>query len=418
MIRSLLACILCLASFAGLAQQQTLTDDKSQVQKPKRRRLPYRKYRFGSYGEILFQKFDYTANRNPNSKGKGSAYENRSNVSLPRLVFAFEYRFPEDIIFTSELEIENGGTGSAMEIEYEEFGEYEQEIEKAGEVLLEQFHISKRFSDAFNLRLGHMIVPVGLTNLKHMSTEYLMTTRSESEVSLIPVTWHETGVAVFGTMGNFRYEAQLVNGLNPEGFSTPNWVAYGKQYKFEEIKMTDPAAVLRLDYTLLPALRFGLSGYTGNTLNNKTKEYTGDKTGRLSIGSADFEYLSPNYIARGTVLYGHLDNSKYISNLNKSLAGNSGFPRTLVAQNALSYSFEAGWNILPYFPIKTQDRLLVFARYDYYNSMHDTQDGVLPDKLYERELYTAGVNYFFLKNMALKIDYSHRTLGKIGRAHV
>lgn len=57
-----------------------------------------------------------------------------------------------------EIEFEYGGTGSAREIEwYEENGEYEVEIEKGGEVALEQFHITKLIHPAFNIRAGHMI---------------------------------------------------------------------------------------------------------------------------------------------------------------------------------------------------------------------------------------------------------------------
>ena len=36
-----------------------------------------------------------------------------------------------------------GGTGGALEIEYEEFGEYETEVEKGGEVILEELYIKR-----------------------------------------------------------------------------------------------------------------------------------------------------------------------------------------------------------------------------------------------------------------------------------
>ena len=73
-----------------------------------------------------------------------------------------------DAYLGTEIEFENGGTGATMEIEHnKEGGEIETEIEKGGEVALEQLHITKHFSNAFNLRIGHMIVPVGLTNSHH-----------------------------------------------------------------------------------------------------------------------------------------------------------------------------------------------------------------------------------------------------------
>lgn len=126
----------------------------------------FKKYRVGGYGEILFQYMTYGTNRYTNPVG--ATRDNRAEVSLPRAVFAFDYHFGRGWYLGTEIEFENGGTGATMEIEHnKEGGEIETEIEKGGEVALEQLHITKHFSNAFNLRIGHMIVPVGLTNSHH-----------------------------------------------------------------------------------------------------------------------------------------------------------------------------------------------------------------------------------------------------------
>ncbi len=114
----------------------------------------FEKYRFGGYGEILYQHMDYSADRY--NDPQGAPKENRAFITLPRTVFTFDYKFRNDILFTTELEFEYGGTGSALELEYEEFGEYEMEVEKAGEVMLEQLMFTKLFNSYFNLRVGHM----------------------------------------------------------------------------------------------------------------------------------------------------------------------------------------------------------------------------------------------------------------------
>ena len=101
---------------------------------------------------------------------------------------------------------------------YEENGEYETEIEKGGEVALEQFHISYLMNKHLNFRFGHMIVPVGLTNAHHEPLNFFGVYRPEGETTILPSTWHETGVALFGDLGNFDYELQVVSGLDPQGF--------------------------------------------------------------------------------------------------------------------------------------------------------------------------------------------------------
>lgn len=128
------------------------------------------KFRMGGYGEILYQRMDYGPN--PKATANGSKSENRAVFSLPRLVLNLEYDFTPDLTFSTEIEFEKGGTGSAMEIEYEEFGEYETEIEKGGEIVLEQFHLTKRFSNAFNVRAGHFILALGQVNQRHLPTDF------------------------------------------------------------------------------------------------------------------------------------------------------------------------------------------------------------------------------------------------------
>lgn len=165
---------------------------------------------------------DYNFNRfTPNGSGK----LNRGEISIPRFVLAFDYKFSSKWVLSTEIEFEYGGTGSAREIEwFEENGEYETEIEKGGEVALEQFHITRLINKHINLRFGHMIVPVGLTNNHHEPINFFGVYRPEGETTILPSTWHETGIAVFGEIGRFDYELQLVNGLDPQGFRSEDWI--------------------------------------------------------------------------------------------------------------------------------------------------------------------------------------------------
>ena len=61
--------------------------------------------------------------------------------SIPRFVLALDYKFNSKWILGAEIEFESGGTGTAYELENTENGEYETEVEKGGEVAIEQFHI-------------------------------------------------------------------------------------------------------------------------------------------------------------------------------------------------------------------------------------------------------------------------------------
>ena len=77
----------------------------------------FSKIRFGGYGEMLYQRMDYGPNRYTNPLGSPSG--KRAYVSIPRAIFAFDYKFRNDIVLGTEVEFEYGGTGASMELEYE-----------------------------------------------------------------------------------------------------------------------------------------------------------------------------------------------------------------------------------------------------------------------------------------------------------
>ena len=96
-------------------------------------------------------------------------------------MLALDYKFNSKWILGAEIEFESGGTGTAYELENTENGEYETEVEKGGEVAIEQFHITRLIVPQFNIRAGHIIVPVGLTNAHHEPINFFGTYRPEGE---------------------------------------------------------------------------------------------------------------------------------------------------------------------------------------------------------------------------------------------
>ena len=222
--------------------------------------LGYDKFRFGGYGEMVANFKDYGINRFYGHQ-EGNAKQNHNTISIPRFVLAFDYKFTPKWILGAEIEFEYGGTGSSYELENTENGEYETEVEKGGEVALEQFHITRLIVPEFNVRAGHLIVPVGLTNAHHEPINFFGSSRPEGETTIIPCTWHETGIEFLGKFGKgyatFDYEAMIVTGLNANGFDRNKWVRDGKQGLFEGDNFTSPAYVGRLNYTGVPGLRLG-----------------------------------------------------------------------------------------------------------------------------------------------------------------
>lgn len=73
--------------------------------------------------------------------------------------------------------------------------------------------IAKTWTPSFGLRLGVVGVPLGITN---SGGPALTIYDPVSEAALMPMTWHETGGAFFGSIGRWTYEvAALLYGAVP-----------------------------------------------------------------------------------------------------------------------------------------------------------------------------------------------------------
>ena len=379
----------------------------------------YDRFRFGGYGEILANFMDYGINRYSGTSS-GNTRDHRNEISIPRFVLALDYKFNSKWILGAEIEFEAGGTGTAYEIENKENGEYETEVEKGGEVALEQFHITRLIHPAINVRAGHLIVPVGLTNEQHEPINFFGTSRPEGETTILPSTWHETGIELFGTLGKgytrFNYQAMVVTGLNANGFDRDTWVASGKQGIFEKDNFTSPGYVARLNYLGVPGLKVGGSFYfCNNTAANSDKHTEYNSIGKvpLRIYTADVQYKNKYVTARGNIVYGNLGNSKLLSDVNRRLSGLSPYSRlTPIAKHAVSYGGEVGFNLRaickdnPKVPV-----IYPFVRYEYYNPQEEGESGQVMDLRDKVGMWTAGANWYALPNLVVKADYTTRRIG-------
>lgn len=401
-----------------LMAQETISGQSAAEQSAEIYANGYDKFRFGGYGEALVNFMDYGINRYTRPEGNEKAH--RNSISIPRFVLAFDYKFNSKWILGAEIEFEAGGTGSAYELENTENGEYEAEVEKGGEVALEQFHITRLIHPAFNVRAGHLIVPVGLTNEHHEPINFFGTSRPEGETTILPSTWHENGIEVFGTLGKkysrFNYQLQIVAGLNANGFDRNTWVASGKQGIFETDNFTSPAYVARLNYIGVPGLKLGGSFYyCHNTGANSDKTATYKSIGDipLRIYTADVQYKNKYLTARANMVYGNLGNTVELSNANGKLSGLSPYSRvTPIAKKAVSYGGEVGFNLRSLFRDNTRVPVIYpFVRYEYYNPQEEVLSPHTAELRNKVSMWTAGANWYALPNLVVKADYTTRRIG-------
>lgn len=405
-----------LMAMSQYAVAQGQSDDKKEksVVTEEIEKVPAKKSRLqiGGYGEAVLTRNFYSDKYLRYTDAETYKNESHGRFDLPHVVIWLGYDFGKGWTLGTEIEFEHGGTESAVEIEEEEAGEYESEVERGGEVALEQFWIQKSFSKALNLKMGHIIVPVGGTNQHHTPTEFFTCYRPEGENTILPCTWHETGISLWGQVKDWRYEALFIAGLDSDRFNRQNWVGNGSGSPYEFKIANSYAGAFRIDNYSVKGLRLSLSGYVGNSFKNTLSATDSERyksvKGTVTIGAFDFCYNDHNLIVRGNFDYGHLSDSELITRFNMSMRQDSPSPQQSVASDAIAMGIEAGYDVLSLFKKEKKDNALyVFGRYEYYDSMYKTQGSVLDYTWCGRQRMAVGLNYYPMKSIVVKAEYSH-----------
>ncbi len=371
----------------------------------------------GGYGEVAMSRNFYSdhvsryslADEHKNDPSHG-------RFDIPHAVIYLGYDFGKGWTMGTEIEFEHGGVGMAYEKEDEEGGEWEQEVEKGGEVELEQFWIQKSFGHWANIKAGHIVVPVGLNNAYHEPLNFFTVYRPEGENTILPSTWHQTGVSFWGRTKGWRYELQFLAGLNSDNFTNTGWIKKGPGTPTEGEIATKYGTALRIDNYCIKGLRIGLSGYYGHAIGNS---YPNNKDGAeskykgvVAIGAIDFTYNNYNWIVRGQADYGYLSDAKQLKYFTNRLNGLSPFHHSaFVSKNAFAYGIEAGYNIFSQIEKLRQDnqKLYLFGRYEHYNPYASKTKNTSYDYTNVQRM-AFGINYYPVKQIVVKAEYSHRFL--------
>ncbi len=357
------------------------------------------KFTVQGYGEMTYSNFNWE-----------TFPEKRNTIDLNRVVFEPEYRFNDKLKLEIEVEFEHGGTGSTMEFDrFEEFGEFEVEIEKGGEVTIEALELAWQIKPWLELKTGRIRVPFGHLSAYDEPLSYMTTGFNNVEATLIPETWFEYGIGAEAKWKNYTMQLVLVNGLDNSAFSSANWIQRGNQTRFEYVNADAFALTARLDYSVNDDIVWGISSYIGNSTPNRPKpDITENGFVQLFDGHAHAAFSG--FTINALALSGKLQNSAIITEANRNLSNNLNVKRTPVAAAAFGYFIEAGYNILSKISNKT-NRLDIFCGYYYYDSMHKTSGDVFNNPRWQRTEIRTGLNYVWNKNIAIKSDFNFRTIG-------
>jgi hypothetical protein len=295
-----------------------------------------------------------------------------------RFVLLFGHSFSERIKFWSEFELEHALVEGGEEL---------------GEIALEQAYLDFLIKPWLNFRGGMVLSPVGIVNERHEPPSFNGVERPFVETLIIPTTWREMGVGLTGDLGRgFRYRAYMMSALDPTGFDAEDGIREGRTGGFEA-PFRNPATVARLEYAGLRRLTLGVSGYTGVSSSEII-----NVTPRVSIFSADGRYSFRRIDVRALFANTWISRTRELNSALERLVGFS--PN--IAKQLRGYYVEPGFHILPR---RFRNDVILFARYEKYNTQHRMADGLLPLPEFNRRSVVTGITYKPNADVAIKFDY-------------
>ena len=257
----------------------------------------------GGYGEVVYTNFA----------------DNRADFAeVLRLVLYVGYRFNEMIVFNSEIEFEHGAREIGIEMAYFDF----------------------IFLDQLKLRVGNVLVPVGFLNENHEPIFFYGVYRPLVDRFIIPTTWNQNGVGVYGDLGPLRYKAYLLTGLDAFGdepLQARSWIRNGRTGAIGPAMTW--AGVANLNVDVGPAT-FGGSFYGGNAGQGYTTTTGARISPTVLLGEVHALVAWKGLSARAIMAWGSLSQAGAVSEaLGKA-------PEEYIGSRSWGGYVEAGYDVL------------------------------------------------------------------------
>ena len=310
----------------------------------------------GGYGEMYYSH---------TNKESGS---NSSKVDVYRFVPYIGYKFSDNILLNVELEFEHGGVAN-------DGGDAE-----GGEVIVEFIYLDFLINEWANIRVGNMLMPMGLINERHEPTLFTTVQRPNTAKQIIPTTWHESGVMVYGDVfEGLEYKVAGVTALNPTIDSDTSWLRSARGGSFTN---NDPKLgfVARLDYTDINGLLAGASAYMDSNIN---------------MWDIHADYKIKGFRAYGTYSEAKRSDAFELAGALSQVKAKGGYINLSYDLLTLSSS---------------SNKLPLFVQFESINPADKLTDGSSLDSI---DTTTLGINYFPHEQVVLKADYAMQSQGGV-----
>lgn len=306
-------------------------------------------------------------------------------VDLRRTVLFFGYNFTDHIRFFSEIEYEHALTSGDAD----------------GEVAIEQAMVDFMFRRYLNFRVGMGVLPVSMVNIYHEPSTFNGAERPDADLLIVPSTWQQLLAGLYGAFGPLRYQLYVTPGLRADGFTADQGIRGGRQKS--EVRARDWGVVGRLDYAPFLGGNIGVSGYYARA--GQGDEKFGDVA--VTVAALDTKLSRFGLTLRGQLSYVYVSDVETLNRAMVLVKPGTG----PVSRQLLGGYIELAYDLLRLVPHNHGFQLLAFARYERTDTQFDVVDsglGYARQPGNDRTVYTAGLTFRPILEVAVKLDYQHR----------
>jgi hypothetical protein len=309
-------------------------------------------------------------------------------TDILRAVLYTGYRFSDKIVFNSEVEFEH-----------------------QRQVFVEFAYLDFLFADPIRLRIGNVLVPMGITNELHEPVFFHGVERPEVERNLIPSTWNENGIGLHGeVLPGLTYKVYALQGLSVARAapSPGSWIrnlrtrggtsgsAAGDRAFAETI-----AGVAALAYQDGP-LSVGASAYHGRSGQGQQVSATDPRKiqGDVTMFEAHAQLAARGAQLKALAVQGEIEDAELI-NARHGLSGTGG-----LGSRVRGAYVEGAFDVMSLF--QRENQLMPFVRYELLKLHDRVPAGTTANPALDVDVVVAGLTYKPVPNVALKADWTWR----------
>jgi len=334
---------------------------------------------FGGYGEINYN--NYVRDHS------------RTQADLRRFVILLNHQFSDRLSFNSEVEWEHAVTSASDK----------------GESEIEQAFLNYQIASGVNLKAGLFLMPFGFLNQSHEPPMFYGVERNEVETRIIPSTWREGGIGLYGsTNAGLAWDVGVTTGFDITKFDDPSMPLASVHQELQLAKAHDLSVYGALNYQGIPGWVIGGGVFTGNSTHDNA-DYKADAGGpdlsgihgRVTLWDIHTRWQKNGWDLEALYTRGTIGEAAKINASIQSFNLANQATRPYVPGAFYGWLVQAAYTVWEHGNMS----LTPYARYEQYNTQSHMPAGFVADPANADHVATAGLSFSPYPQVVCKADY-------------